>query len=262
MKQYIFLLFAAAVLMTGCEKVVDINLNDAAPQYAIEGTVFGGTDTVKVNVAKTTDYYGKAPQQQLSNATVTLSDNAGNSTTIPNIAPGSYQLTGFNGVPGRTYYLNVKVDGKEFTATSTMPAPVNLDSISKEFKSADFRKEGYEIAANFTDPDADKNYYRLVYIINDTLQNKPEDLYILNDKFNNGKKIKADLFRRFEEGDKIEFELRTMDEPVYNFFFSLQDMLNNQNGPAPANPNNNITGGALGYFAAMTRSKKQIVVTQ
>ena len=247
--------------MTSCEKVVDINLNDAAPQYAIEGTVFNGSDTVKVNVAKTTDYYGKAPQEQLSTAVVTLSDNAGNSTSIPNIAPGKYQVTGFTGVPGRTYYLNVKVDGKEFTAASTMPMTVNLDSISKEFKDADFRKEGYEIAANFTDPMADKNYYRLVYVINDTLQSKPEDLYIMNDKFNNGKKIKADLFRRFEAGDKIEFELRGMDEPVYNFFFSLQDMLNNQNGPAPANPNTNITGGALGYFAAMTKSKKQIVVT-
>lgn len=262
MKQYIFLLFAAAVLMTGCEKVVDINLNNAAPQYVIEGNVFSGMDTVKVNVAKTTDYYGKAPQEQISTATVTLSDNAGNSTTIPNVAPGSYQLTGFTGVPGRTYNLSVKVDGKEFTSTSTMPAAVNIDSISKEFKDADFRKEGYEIAANFQDPGNVKNYYRMVYTINDTLQNKPEDLYLLNDKFNDGKKVKADLFRRFEVGDKIEFELRGMDEPAYNFFFSLQDVLNNQSGPAPANPNTNITGGALGYFAAMTKSKQQITVTQ
>jgi len=52
-----------------------------------------------------------------------------------------------------------------------------------------------------------------------------------------------------------------MDEPTFDFFNTLSDVLNNQNGPAPANPNTNIQGGALGYFGAFTSSKKQIIVT-
>ena len=151
-------------------------------------------------------------------------------------------------------------NGKEFTATATMPMPVNIDSISGEYKEEDFRKAGYEVAARFTDPVAQPDFYRLIVTINDTLQNKPDDLYLLNDKYNNGKPIKADLFRRFETGDKIEFELRSMDERVFEFFTSLNDVLNNQNGPAPANPNTNIKGGALGYFGAFTSSKKQIII--
>ena len=105
------------------------------------------------------------------------------------------------------------------------------------------------------------NYYRLVTVVNDTLQNTPQDLYLLSDKYNDGRAVKADLFRRFKEGDKIAFELRGMDEHVADFFTSLNEVLNNQSGPAPANPNSNIQGGALGYFGAFTSSRKEIVIT-
>jgi len=260
MKKYILLLPVLFILFTSCEKVVNVNLNNAQPQYVIEGEVYEGNDTVEVHVAKTTDYYGFAPQTQIDNATVTLSDNTGNSFSIPFKAAGRYELPGFNGIAGRQYSLKVTIDGKEFTATATMPEPVNIDSVSKEYKEKDFRKAGYEVAARLTDPAATSNYYRLVYTINDTLKNAPDDLYLFNDKFNNGKPIKADLFRRFETGDKIEFELQGMDEHVFDFFTSLNDALNNQNGPAPANPNTNIKGGALGYFGAFTSSKQGIVI--
>jgi len=260
MKRYIIILPALIFLLTSCEKVVNINLNNAEARYVVEGEVYQGTDTVEVHVAKTTDYYGFAPQTQINNAVVTLWDNQGDTVSVPSVGNGRYELPGFTGIPGRAYHLKVTVDGMEFSAMSTMPLPVNIDSVSKEFKEKDFRKEGYEVAARFTDPATVANYYRVVYTINDTLQDKPEDLYLLTDKFNNGKPVKADLFRRFESGDKIVFELRGMDERVYDFFSSLDDVLNNQNGPAPANPNTNIQGGALGYFGAFTTSTGGIVI--
>src|SRR5690606_39711682 len=120
------------------------------------------------------------------------------------------------------------------------------------FKERHFRAESDEVGSRFTDPSGLASYYRLITMINDTLQNQPEYLYLLNDKFNDGRAVKADLFRRFKVGDKIAFELRGMDEQVADFFTSLNDVLNNQSGPAPANPNSNIQGGALGYFGAFT----------
>jgi hypothetical protein len=261
MKNIRLILPLAILLFASCEKVVNIDLNNASSQYVIEGEVYEGVDTVEVKIARTTDYYGKSPQQLVNNATVTLSDDAGNTVTIPGAGNGRYELANFTGVSGRTYQLKVVVDGKEFTASSVMQPVVNIDSVTKEFQEQDFRKEGYEVAARFTDPANNRNFYRMVYVINDTLQNKPEDLYLFNDKYNDGKPVKADLFRRFEKGDKIEFELRTMDEQVYDFFNSLSEALNNQNGPAPANPNTNIKGGALGYFGAFTSSRKSIVVS-
>ncbi|HRO41347.1 MAG TPA: DUF4249 domain-containing protein [Flavipsychrobacter sp.] len=260
MKKYSFLLPALLMLLASCEKVVNIDLNNAAAQYVIEGAVYEGIDTVEVQIAKTTDYYGRAPQEQINNAIVTLSDDAGNLTNIPFAGEGKYLLPNFQAFAGRRYDLKVVINGNEFNASSVMPQAVNIDSVSVEFKNADFRAAGYEVAARFTDAVNEKNFYRLVYIINDTLQNTPNDLYLLDDKFNDGKPIRADLFRRFEIGDKVEFELLSMDEQVFDFFTTLNDVLNNQNGPAPANPNSNIKGGALGYFATFTSSKKGIIV--
>ena len=152
MKKYIFVLPIIMMLFASCEKVVDIDLNNASSQYVVEGEVYEGMDTVKVHVAKTTDYYGRSPQLQINTATVILSDNEGNNTNIPLVADGKYELPNFTGIAGRQYMLKVTVDGREFTAAATMQQPVNIDSVSKEYKEADFRKEGYEVAARFTDP--------------------------------------------------------------------------------------------------------------
>jgi len=260
MKKIFILLPALILLFTSCEKVIDVDLNNASPQYVVEGELYEGTDTVEVQVARTTDYYGRAPQVAIEDAVVLLSDNEGNSKNIPHVGNGRYELPNFTAVAGREYFLRVTTGDRVFTASSVMPFPVKIDSVTKEFKPVDFRKEGYEVAARFTDPGDQTNYYRMVYIINDTLQNTPDDLYLFNDKYNNGKPVKADLFRRFEKGDKIEFELRSMDERMFEFFTTLSEVLNNQNGPAPANPNSNIEGGALGYFGAFTSSTGKILI--
>lgn len=262
MKRIYFASLLSLLFFTACEKVVDINLNDAAPQYVIEGTVFEGDDTVKVTIARTTDFYGRAPQEMIDDAIVTLSDDTGTNVNIPNVGDGLYLLPGFKGISGRTYQLRVQAGNQVFTASSVMQPVVAIDSITQEFEPADFRAEGYEVTAHLVDPAGSENYYRMVYTINDTLQDRPNNLYLFNDKFNNGRPIRADLFRRFQAGDKITFELRTMDARVWDFFSSLSDVLNNQNGPAPANPNTNIEGGALGYFGAFTASRMTIVVSE
>ncbi|MBS1782109.1 MAG: DUF4249 domain-containing protein [Bacteroidetes bacterium] len=261
MNKIFLTLSALFFLLTSCEKVVNINLNNASPQYVVEGVVFDGTDTARVRLAKTTDYYGISPQQILTNATVSLSDDMGNSVVLPYIGWDScYQLSGFTSISGRKYTIHVLVDGLNIQGSSTLQQSVPIDSVSIVYKTDGFRGAGYEVATNISDPANTPNFYRLVTTINDTLQNQPKDLYLFNDKYNDGKHIRTALKRRFKSGDKITIELRTMDAAVYDFFTSLRDALNNQNGPAPANPNTNLIGGALGYFGTFTRSKVSIIV--
>ena len=261
MKKQLIIAAFSSTLFASCEKVIDVKLDNANPQFVIEAELFEGTNAFKVHVAKTTDYFGTAPQQQVNDAVITLSDDNGISVNVPLLQDGWYELQSINAIAGKTYHINVIAGGREFTASATMPYVVNIDSISIEFKDEGFRDKGYEVGAIFNDPAAEKNYYRLIYSLNDTVQNKPENLYLFNDKYNDGKLVKADLRNRYDLNDKIEFELRGMDEKVFNYFTSLRDILENGNGPAPANPNTNIKGGALGYFGAFTSSKKAIVIT-
>lgn len=262
MKRAIFIIPIATIFLVSCKKVINVDLNAASPQYVIEGQVFEGTDTVHVHIAKTTDFYGKQPQEMVNDAVVTLTDDGATAISVPFKGNGDYELGGYTAAAGHVLQLKVSVAGREFTATSTVPHPVSIDSLTYVWKKADFLEEGYEVAARLTDPGGVANYYRLLHSTADDFHNQPGDLYLFNDKFNDGKPVKADLPRRFEPGSEVRVEIRTMDKGVFDFYTSLNDALNNQGGPAPANPNSNITGGALGYFGAFTSAKMNIVLPQ
>lgn len=250
-----------SLLFTSCEKVVNIDLNEAAPQHVIEAELFEGTHPFRVMVAFTTDFYGKQPQKLIDDAIVTLSDSLGADVVIPSVGDGKYELPAYTAVSGRTYHLKVVVSGEEFTASSTMPRAIPIDSISMIWNEASgFRKEGYDVATWFKDPAGEDNYYRIIRTENDTLRNEGDDLYLLDDVYNDGKSVKANFFERYDRGEKIEVQLITMPAPEFDFFTSLREILNNQNGPAPANPNTNLKGGALGYFGTFGKSESSIVL--
>lgn len=248
------ILVILTMLFVSCEKVVNIDLNETDPMYVIEGEVFEGTNPLRVKIAKTTDYYGKAPQTLIDDATVVIGLPDGTTTTVPSTGNGIYILPDFNAIGGSTYTLKVQVEGQEFTASTVVPAAVPFDSINYEYDdaAADFIDPGYEVTAFITDP-LEANNFRAIVTVNDTAQ---DGLALFDDKFNNGQTIELDPFDRFRLGDTITIELRTMDRPVYDFFTTLSEALSNgQGGPAPANPLTNIKGGALGYFGGFGVSK-------
>lgn len=262
MKQLFPIAAMAVLLFSSCQKVIDVNLNNAAPQIVIEADLLEGTNAFKVHVAKTTDYFGTNPQQQVNDATITLSDEIGNTTIIPTIGNGNYAIPSYTALKGKTYKLEVKTGGQTFTASSTVMGVIPIDSVTYEYKQAEgaFLDEGYEVICYLKDIAAQKNNYRLILTKNDTLQNKPEDLYLFDDKYNDGRLVKADYFERFKPKDTLKLELRTMDDGVFEFYKTLANILNNQNGPAPANPISNFSGGALGYFGAFSISKASVIL--
>jgi hypothetical protein len=64
-------------------------------------------------------------------------------------------------------------------------------------------------------------------------------------------------------GDTIIVELLSIDKAAYDYFNTLKDILSSDRSPtslSPANPNTNVSNGALGYFAAFTIDTKTIVL--
>ena len=62
-----------------------------------------------------------------------------------------------------------------------------------------------------------------------------------------------------EEGDVVTVEMHSVDQSIYDYFFSLEQTIE-QSAATPANPVSNIQGGALGYFSAHTVQTKTTVV--
>lgn len=251
--------FLFALMLLSCEKVIDVSLNAAQPRYVIDASLFEGTGYFRVRVTRTTDYFNSQPTDIVTDAVVTIASGTDTAIAVPYLENGWYMLPAYTAVAGETYQLQVLAGGNSFTAAASIPGMIPFDSVRYEYKPSEmFRDEGYEITVFMTDPASVRNFYRLIYSINDTLRNRPNDMYLFNDKFNNGNMVKLGLFERFKAGDSLHFELRTMDEQVFDFFTTLNDAISNGNGPAPANPLSNIKGGALGCFGAYSVTRQSL----
>ncbi|HEY4062854.1 MAG TPA: DUF4249 domain-containing protein [Puia sp.] len=255
------LLFLLLVL-AGCQKVIDLKLNNASGKYVIEGNVTDLAGPYTVTIGQTGSVTSEYSFNGVSQAAVVIRDNAGNSETLQEKSPGVYQTAVLSGVEGRTYYLSISLGGQRFTSSSVMPYRVNLDSIYVA-SVMNFDKSVRAVVPVFKDPPETGNSYRINQTIDGVLD---KTLYYENDDFINGRTNSMALLRpdpdsTLHTGDRVDIEMQCIDPAVYQYWFSLDESsLGNNNSNLPANPVTNIQGGALGYFSAHTSQTKTLVV--
>jgi hypothetical protein len=261
-----FILLAATtfiVLFSSCEKVIEIDLNSEDPKVVIEAEVTdNGMVPQTVRITKSVNFSESNTFPAVSGASVTLSDNAGNTATLTETSPGIYQTTAIAGVPGRTYYLNIVAEGNTYTSECTMPPHVMLDTLLvQESGGPGPPGSGKSILPVFNDPAGKGNFYRFKLAQNNTFSGSI--LLLDDDVFDGTANIRSlnaqDL--TIESGDTVQVNMLSISEPVHFYFFSLS---RNGTGPnasaSPANPKSNIQGAQLGYFSAHCVSSKTIIV--
>jgi hypothetical protein len=241
---------------TACRKVITVDLNSASSKYVIEGIVTNAPGAYRVKITQTKNFSDNNTFAGVSGAQVTISDNAGNSSLLSEGTPGNYSTAGITGVPGRTYYLSVKIGNETFNAASTMPAPAPFDTLYVE-SLTDFGDTLRTATVGYRDPVGIKNYYRHVMYLNNTYV---KEVFIGNDELSDGKDIGQTIFsngdHEIKQGDSVKVEMQCIDEYVYKYFFTLIQTTG-QSSAAPTNPVNNIPG-ALGYFSAHSVQVKRI----
>jgi len=113
--------FALVALLAGlaCKKVVQVDLNNAAPQIVIEGEVTNRTETYQVRITKTVDFSADNTYPPITGATVTITDSTtGHGADLTETSPGVYTTNVFTGVPRHIYNLLVIAEGKEYLFVS------------------------------------------------------------------------------------------------------------------------------------------------
>ena len=273
MKKYILIPFVLLFLIS-CEKVIDIDLNQSNPRFVIEGNLSNVTGESKVKISKTLNFDETTANPAISGALVTITDNKLNQTdTLTETSAGNYFKTGLAGIEGHTYTMMVNIGNEIFTAVSTMPLSVNLDSLVQENLAGSGTGGGpggsggpgnpggdhdYEtiiqITPHYTDPVNSENYYQFEVTRNDTLV---DDVFIRNDVGFNGSSSHLPLRVKADKDNLVSIDLQCIDKTVYNYFFGLNENIN-QSSATPANPTSNLNNGALGYFKAHTSKKKMI----
>ena len=248
MKTKIYTLLLIGLSLCSCEKTIDIDFHSVVPLYYVEGWITPYETIVRVsqtkNLSDTTSVCG------ITNAKVTITDEDGHTFDVP-YSDRDYYMSDERGEVGKTYRLDVEVDGQHFSSTSKMYRMATINSfrliwknmLSERYIFGDIRIQDFPNEINY--------YYIHIY-----RNGIPYRSAVLKDDTNPGGELQQ-LFAfnkegstdqdRLREGDELEAEVRTIDERSYNYLYSLLLMDN-----TGTNPIENFTGGCLGYFSAFS----------
>ena len=258
-KYLYFILF----LFASCEKVITLPIEINDSKVIIEANITDQPGPYFVKLSKSISINEPNIYPIVSNGSIIISDNMGIKDTLKHTSGGVYKTNRIRGVYGNTYFLEVNVDGKFYTAQTTMPQKVNLDSL--RINSFPVNGENrYSIIPVYQDPVALGNSYRFIQKINDTL----DGIYnIFNDNLNNGKINQRPLNNGTEQisiklFDSVSVEMQCISQSAHLYFFTLnqQSGAGPGGGTAPSNPPNNINGGALGLFSAHSSQTKVVKI--
>jgi len=246
------------LVISACTKVIDLKLDNQSGKLVIEGNItnFRGQSIVLSRNVPFTDRNSYPP---VSGATVTVSDGI----LTYNFAEGpagvyiSNRMIGFSGL---TYTMKVVTGGVTYTAISTMPQVVDLDSITESSTVFNHGKNSREISAHFHDPARIANQYNFLLVVNNKQVNT---IFTYNDDFTDGRYVDIDLVENdvdIHPGDGVGVEMQCIDNAMYTYWYSLlQQRSNFEQGISPSNPPSNITPAALGYFSAHTTERRLLI---
>lgn len=257
-------MYILSLLFISCDKIITLPLGDNETKVVIEANITDKPGPYFVKLSRSISINAADSNSIIDNGFITINDNTDIKDTLKYIGSGLYKTNLIRGVSGRTYFLTVKIDGKTYSAQSTMPNKVNLDSL----RINTFPVNGevrYSVIPVYKDPVELGNSYRLIQKINDTLDN---NYNIFTDNLNNGKINQRPLNSGNEDitiklFDIVSVEMQCISPAAQVYYYTLSQVggAGPGGGTAPTNPPNNISGGALGIFSAHTTQTQLIQIS-
>ena len=264
----IILVLISFFLFISCEEVIEVELDSAVPQIVIEAVVTQNPENNRVIITRTTDFYKPGEYEEINGAEVVVTELNGESFAFEETFPGIYTNKNLGAKIGIEYQIKVNLDGKSYTATSYLPQPLVLDSISIKGEKRPFQDElDYEYHAYFQDNPGAEDYARFKLYINGIERG---GIFRYDDRLTDGRYI--DYWRFFFEpeddikpGDLVTIELITIDKNSFEYFDTLRRVLATSTGgpfgsTTPSNPITNWNNGALGYFSVQSINSKSAVI--
>lgn len=263
MKNYriIYFLILASFIFSSCEKVIDIDLNNANPRIVVEAQIADRTGLNLVSITRTSNFYSSDLPERVEGATVEITDDMGNNFVFEEIEPGFYHNKVLKSFENHTYNLQITTSDEIIEASSITASSVKIDSLkieSSEFHRGNGGEDNlHKVTCYFMDIPNEKNYYRLRIVVNgDYLSG----FYIVDDEFFDGKTIPYSFSGiSLYDNDIVWVELMGIDEANFKYYYTLARLDGNGQDITPGNPPSNIVGNAIGIFGSYTFDNKSEV---
>ncbi len=279
---------------SACERVVDFELNDVSPKLVVEGTIENNVAPV-IYLSKSQAYFSTIDLNALTNSFVRNADvyvSNGTTThqlkeyTVP-IAPGinfyyysndpANPATAFVGEINKQYTLRIVADGKEYTATTSIPDTTRrIDSFYWKPAPAGNPPEKVSVMIKATDKPGFGDYVRYFTKRNSELF-YPGFNSVFDDQVIDGATYEVQVERGiprngstpegysfFDKGDTVTLKLSNIDKATYDFWRTMEFTYASVGNPfsSPTKVISNIIGGALGYFGGYATQYRTIIIPQ
>ena len=282
-----------ALLLVGCEDVVDLDIKSGEPQLVVDGWITNQIQEQTIRLTESAPYFDNSPAKPVLNAAVTVTDDKGKVFTFKDLKNNGYytwkptSLSDTIGRVGGTYTLNIKFGTEEYTAVSKLNRVPKIDSMTYFFDKLPVAPEdgkpqdGYKAEFFARDPAGAGDCYWIKSYKNGKYYNKAGEISTAYDAaFSPGANsdglifilpIRQSItpFTDFAaEKDTVKVELNSISLEAY--YFLNQVSIESTNGGLFATPPSNIytnvrnknTAGrkALGFFGASGVSTFQTVI--
>lgn len=270
-KTNILIALLITFFISGCEEVIQVDLNTETPKLVIEAPLKWqkGTDgsTQIIKLSTTTSFFS-TEIPTVSGAQVVVT----NSTNMPfifleNGATGEYYCTNFVPLLNETYTLQITLNGVVYTATETMKPVAPIDEVLQDNEGG-ITKNETQIKTFFNDPATETNFYLFQYTYENELY---QNLAAADDDFFQGNRFfslsqKDDL----EVGNVITVTHYGISKNYYNYLSILITIAGGSSGgpfqSPPATVRGNIINTTdkdnypLGFFSASEIDSRTITI--
>ncbi|MWB95380.1 DUF4249 family protein [Flavobacterium sp. GA093] len=256
----LLIVFFLTIFFTGCEEVVDVDLDPAPPKLVIEAAINwkkGTTGNQQIIKLTTTTGFFENVVPTVSGATIFVKNSSNQQFDFVEVGKtGRYVCSNFTPVINETYILTVISNGNTYTATETLTAVAPIKKIEQNNEGG-FTGDEIEVRTFYDDPADENNYYLYKYVYSNKITS---NYYVDEDKFFQGNEffsISDDEDLKAE--DVIEVTHIGISKQYYNYMTILISIAGSSSGgpfqSPPATVKGNIINTTdkanypLGYFS-------------
>ena len=293
MMRLISVLFIMGLMFSGCEKTVTFDLEDVQARPVVDAVIESGQPPIVILSGSFNYFSAISPEMLLNsfihNAEITIND--GTETQVlkeysRNVTPEIkiYYYTSdsalgaamMRGAFNKSYQLEIKIDGKVLTASTSIPnLSKTIDSLW--WKKAPFTEDTNKVVlmSRVTDPPGYGNYIRYFTSTNhgpffpgftsawddQIIDGVTYDIEVERGVDRNAE-IDMDDYSFFRRGDTITVKFTNIDKTTFDFWRTMEYSYSSIGNPfsSPTKVLGNIQGGALGYFGGYAVQYKSLIV--
>lgn len=226
------------VCLMSCEKVIDVDLDTAAPKLVIDASINWLENTTgneqRIKLSTTTGYYN-AEFPTVSDATIFITNSSNAVFNFPETStPGEYRCPDFTPVVGETYTLTVVLNGVTYSAVETLTAAPEIDDSIHQNNSGGFAGDEIEIQFSYQDDGGLNNYYMTRIETNRVAF--PEYFLESDEMFQGNKMVQYYSHEDLQQGDSINIELYGTSKRFFEYFKKILLASGSEGSPFPSTP--------------------------